>query len=303
MNRRSIVLGLLFFGILVAYIDRGNLSIAAVDIMGEFHFSSKLMGALLSCFFWTYAAFQIPAGFIVEKFGIKRSYAIAFIVWSAAAAGTGLAGGFASLLALRLLLGAAETIAPLASISYIRRSYAPNAIGMPTSIYFSGQMFGPALGAWLGALLLQSFGWRTMFVVTGLAALVWLIPWLMLAPSRLPAPEKSELAEHMPKVSAVLGSVGFWTLTFAIFLLSYLFYFVLSWMPTYLRVARGFSTVEMGRIMLIALSAMAGVHAHQRLPLRPALEEDRQSAEGPDVLLGLRTARRQPHPAAPGGAG
>ncbi|MCX6619679.1 MAG: MFS transporter, partial [Acidobacteria bacterium] len=257
MQRRSVVLLLLFFGILVAYIDRGNLSIAAVEIMKEFHFDSKLMGALLSCFFWTYAAFQLPAGLIVEKYGIRWTYAIAFVVWSVAAAATGLASGFASLLLLRLLLGMAETIAPLASITFIRRSYGAAGMGLPTSIYLSGQMLGPALGAWVGSLMLQSFGWRTMFVVTGLSALVWLVPWLLFAPDQLPAPEKNEAASRLPRAGAIFGSVGYWTLTFCIFLLSYLFSFLLSWMPTYLRLARGFTTVEMGRIMLVAMTAMA----------------------------------------------
>ncbi len=257
MNRRSVVLLLLFFGILVAYIDRGNLAVAAVEIMREFQFSSSHMGALLSCFFWTYAAFQIPAGLIVEKYGIRRSYAVAFVLWSLAAAGTGLASGFASLLALRLALGMAETIAPLASITFIRRSYSAEALGMPTAIYLSGQMVGPALGAWLGAKLLVNFGWRTMFVVTGLAALVWLLPWLLLAPDKLPTPAKREVASRLPAARVVLANPGFWAFTVSIYLLSYLFSFIISWLPTYLRLDRGFTAEEMGRIMLVALLAMA----------------------------------------------
>ncbi|MCC7499710.1 MAG: MFS transporter [Bryobacterales bacterium] len=257
MNRRSLILFLLFLGILVAYIDRGNLAVAAVEIMEEFHFASNHMGALLSCFFWTYAVFQIPAGLIVEKYGIRSSYAVAFVLWSLAAAGTGLASGFASLLALRLALGMAETIAPLASITYIRRSYSAEALGMPTAIYLSGQMVGPALGAWVGAKLLVHFGWRAMFVITGLAALIWLLPWLRFAPSKLPAPARQETASRLPPAGRVLANPGFWSFTVSIYLLSYLFSFIISWLPTYLRLDRGFAPEQMGRIMLIALLAMA----------------------------------------------
>lgn len=257
MNRRSAVLFLLFLGILVAYVDRGNLAIAAIEIMKEFEFSSNHMGALLSCFFWTYAIFQIPAGLIVEKYGIRRAYAAAFILWSLAAAGTGLASGFVSLLVLRLALGMAETVAPLASITYIRRSYPAQSLGLPTAVYFSGQMVGPALGSWVGSMLLAGFGWRIMFIATGLAALVWLAPWMIFAPGKLPAEQKHESAGRMPSAGALVASPGFWTLTLSGFLLSYLFYFILSWMPTYLRLERGFSTLEMGRIMLIAMLAMA----------------------------------------------
>ncbi len=70
-NRRWIVLALVFFGIVISYVDRGNLSIAAPSIMSEFHIAPGAMGLLLSAFFWTYGAFQIPAGALVDRLGIR----------------------------------------------------------------------------------------------------------------------------------------------------------------------------------------------------------------------------------------
>ncbi|MGH9626085.1 MAG: MFS transporter, partial [Bryobacteraceae bacterium] len=75
------LLALIFAGILISYVDRGNLSIAAATIMRDFRLPPASMGVLLSAFFWTYGAFQIPAGFLVDRLGIRRTYAAAFLIW------------------------------------------------------------------------------------------------------------------------------------------------------------------------------------------------------------------------------
>src|SRR5947209_9334389 len=211
MNRRWAVLLLIFFGILISYVDRGNLSIAAVEIMHDFRFSPALMGTLLSCFFWTYGAFQIPAGLFVDRYGIRNVYALAFVVWSLASASIALSTGFGFILGSRLVLGMAEAVGPLASLAFIRRSFAPADQGFPTSVYIAGQTLGPALGAWLGTVLLTAFGWRAMFAVTGLAALIWIVPWLLVAPRDLPVQSRS-VAGNL-RMRAVAANPGVWALS------------------------------------------------------------------------------------------
>ncbi len=93
MSRRWALLTLVFLGILISYVDRGNLSIAAATMMRDFHLSPASMGLLLSAFFWTYAIFQIPAGLALDKFGIRFLYAAAFLLWSLASAGIALSRG------------------------------------------------------------------------------------------------------------------------------------------------------------------------------------------------------------------
>lgn len=257
MKRRGVVLGLVCVAILVAYVDRGNLSIATVEIMRDFGLSPVYAGTLLSAFFWTYGLFQLPAGAVIDRYGIRGAYAGAFLLWSGACAATALANGFTSLLSLRLLLGMAEAVAPLASIAFIRRAFGPGEQGVPTSIYIAGQTLGPGLGAWLGTILLQSYGWRMMFAVTGLGALLWLMPWLALAPRG-----RGRSADDAPTTRAVpwtiaLRTTGLWALTAGAFLLAYFWYFVLTWVPTYLRVHHAFGVTEMGRIMAWPLVAMA----------------------------------------------
>jgi ACS family D-galactonate transporter-like MFS transporter len=267
MSRRWVVLWLVFFGIVISYIDRGNLSIAAPSIMRDFRIEPASMGVLLSAFFWTYAAFQIPAGLLVDRMGIRRAYAGGFLVWSLASASIALSRGTGDIIAMRMLLGLAESIGPLASLSYIRNSFDGKDQGLPTSIYIAGQNIGPALGALAGAMLLDKFGWRLMFAITGLGALIWLPCWLFAVPS-----DGTRAARRAGKVAddlasprrwtwrMLLTSRSFWAMSSCILLSSYYWYFVLTWVPSYLIISRGFSTVGMGRVISTSLFTMAFVN-------------------------------------------
>ncbi|MGH7969672.1 MAG: MFS transporter, partial [Limisphaerales bacterium] len=100
-RRRWVLLGLVFVAIMISYVDRGNLSIAAPDMMKDFRIDPEKMGVLLSAFFWTYGAFQIPAGMLVDKFGIRWSYTLSFLVWSLASAAIALSRGPGGVIGMR----------------------------------------------------------------------------------------------------------------------------------------------------------------------------------------------------------
>ncbi len=262
MSRRWVVVGFIFAGILISYIDRGNLGIAAPSIMREFSFAPSQMGVLLSAFFWTYAIFQLPAGAIVDRFGIRMTYAAAFVVWSLASAGIGMSRGMTDILLLRLALGLAEAVGPIASLSFIRRNFSVAEIGLPTAIYIAGQNFGPAAGTLLGTQLIEHFGWRAMFIFTGLGALIWLPGWVALAPRD--DGRKKDSAAAIPLGGLpwreVLSMKAFWATSLCIFLSSYFWYFLLTWVPTYLTASRGFSIAEMGRVLSVPLFVMAVIN-------------------------------------------
>lgn len=258
--RRWAVVVLLFFGMVISYMDRGNMSIAAVPLMRDFRFSAAQMGLLMSMFFWTYAAFQVPAGYLIDRYGIRFIYAAGFLVWCVATASMGLANSFGELAALRLLLGLGEAISPLASMAFIKQNFKESEQGLPTAIYVSGLTLGPAIGALVGASLLDSFGWRYMFVVTGLVGCVWLLPWLLLVPGRTNSPVRTSNTVATPSLRNFLSTPVAWGLAGSVFFYSYYWYFFLSWVPTYLVIKHAMPNLKMGFTMAAPLAGMAAVN-------------------------------------------
>jgi len=256
--KRWPVVILLLFGVLVNYIDRGNLSVAAVPVMREFHLQHSAMGTLLSAFFWTYAILQVPAGYLVDRFGIKWTYAGGFLLWSLTSAAVGVAHSFNHLLALRLLLGVGEAVAAPASLAYIRRNFSAEAQGLPTAVYGAGMMLGPGIGSFFGAQLLEHIGWRELFVLTGLGGCVWLLPWMAWVPGH-GAADRAAVSRDVPAATpwGLLSMRVFWGITFGAFFYSYYWVFFLTWLPTYLISSRGLSSAAMGTFMAVPLLAMA----------------------------------------------
>src|SRR5262249_28049856 len=137
---------------------------------------------------------QIPAGWLVDRFGVRRPYMFAFLFWSVISASTALVGTatgsgviralgitpLAALVVIRALLGIGESVVTPASIGYITTNFAEKQRGFATGVYMSGTKYGPAIGAPIAAYLVRDYGWQWMFVFTGLGSLLWLIPWLVL---------------------------------------------------------------------------------------------------------------------------
>lgn len=267
MKARWVGLSLIFFGIVINYIDRGSLSIAAPSIMRDFRITPATMGVILSAFFWTYGVCQFPAGAIVDRFGIRGSYAVGFVIWSVASASIALCTAPGQIVGARMVLGIAESTAPLASLAFIRSNFAGEEQGLPTSIYIAGQNVGPAIGTLVGAVLLARFGWRVMFAVTGLGALIWLPGWLIAVPSGQPraAQQMKQGSEHLAAIAQwnwrmLVKNRTFWAMSLSIWMSSYFWYFVLTWVPSYLILSRGFSTLGMGKVLSAALFTMAVVN-------------------------------------------
>src|SRR5215813_1573091 len=104
--RRSFapLLILLGLAIVINYVDRGNLSIAAPVIKDELQLSATQLGVLFSAFFYTYTALQFVVGGIVDRLGASRVLSAGLLIWSVATIAMGFSGGFLALLTLRLLL-------------------------------------------------------------------------------------------------------------------------------------------------------------------------------------------------------
>ncbi len=243
------VVVLLALAIFINYVDRGNLATAAPLIKDQMKLSNTQVGLLLSCFFWTYVAGMPLVGWLQEKINAYRTFALGLFIWSAATALTGLATSFVALIALRLALGLGESVAFPCSSKMIGARMPAHQAGAANGMLTTGLALGPAFGTLVGGLIMAQVGWRWLFILFGCASALWLVPWF-LATRKLskeddtPAPDKGVA----PSFLEVLSRRDLWGVSLGHFAFNYVFYFVITWLPTYLIKARGFSVAEMAQV-------------------------------------------------------
>ena len=259
---RWAVLALLALGVLIAFIDRATIAsaIAAHSFVTHFGMTSVERGWISSAFFWSYGLVQVPMGWLVDRYGVKLPYTICFALWCVASALTGLVNTLFMLVLMRTLVGAAEAVVIPASYRWIRNHFSEAQNGTAVGIFTMGNKFGPAIGAPVAAWLIASYDWRLMFLVTGVAGLLWLIPWQLLVKSDLP--KKSEMAAIRRKASSVsmasiLISPVVWGGLISNFCYGYFTFYCMSWMPAYLVEARGLSLKQSGLYTFYSFAGIA----------------------------------------------
>lgn len=246
---------ILSVSVLINYVDRGTLAIAAPLLKEDLHLSPSQLGILLSAFFWTYAFCQILSGWLVDRFDVNRVLAIGVFVWSLSTLGTGLTRGFAMLLGARLLLGIGESVAYPSYSKIIAKHFNAEHRGRANGLISAGWAGGPAIGTLVGGLLVAHIGWRWFFVVLGAASLLWLPAWLRWMP-RGPGLTDSE-ATHPAGIPEILRQRSAWGTFAGLFCFNYLWYFLITWLPFYLVKQRGFSLQAMSFVGAAAFFALA----------------------------------------------
>ncbi|HZT31336.1 MAG TPA: MFS transporter [Bryobacteraceae bacterium] len=239
---RWLILGLLILSVLINYIDRGALSVAAatVGFQQEMGLTDTRLGLLFSAFFWTYASLQVVAGYLADHHGVARIFAAGFLFWSAATVLSGFAASFAALLALRLLLGMGEAVAYPVYSKIIVSGFPEERRGTANALIDAGSRAGAALCVLLGGAIAARHGWRMMFVAIGGCGLLWLIPWFLCA-AQVPAARRNP-AQPGPGLAAILRQRQAWGTFFGLFCVNYTWTFILSWLPVYLTRERHYST-------------------------------------------------------------
>ncbi len=270
---RWLMVFMAFLATTINYIDRANLSVAAPDIQKEFGLSPSSMGLILGAFFWTYAAFQMPSGWFIDKVGARVAYAVAVTWWSLFTAACALARGFGSLFGFRLLLGAGEAPAYPCNAKVVSDWFPRSERAFATSIFDSGARVGTALSLPIVTAIIAAFGWRTSFVITGGLGFVWTVIWLKLykQPRNHPLVSPAELA-HIEAGQVATAAVDdgppvrwrdlfrhrtIWGMMLGFFCLNFVIYFFITWFPTYLVKERGFTIIKLGFYgMIPALTAV-----------------------------------------------
>lgn len=245
---------LLVLSVVINYIDRGNLSVAAPKLSVELGLVPQQLGVLHSLFFLTYALFQIPCGWLVDRFNVNVVFAAGYALWSVATGLTGFTSTFVVLASLRLLLGTGEAVAYPSYSKIIAGTFAEHQRGFANALIDAGTKLGPTLGTLIGGLIVSHAGWRSLFWIVGFLSLLWLIPWLRWAP---PARAASSDEPPSPPIAEIIRHRAAWGTFLGLFCINYAWYFLLTWMPYWLVKERGFTMDRMAVLGSIPYLAAA----------------------------------------------
>jgi MFS family permease len=243
-NGRRTLLSLIFALTVITYLDRLCISAAMPSIAREFNLSPEQKGWIFSAFTIAYAVFEIPSGWLGDRFGARHALTRIVLWWSAFTILTGAALGFWSLFVLRFLFGAGEAGAFPNIARAVSRWLPSSEQGRGMSVAFIGLAVGSAMTAPLVFTLLDWQGWRWTFVEFGLIGIVWAAVWYRRFRDDPPGYRRVEIVEnhgHRVPWSALLKSANLAFICLMYFAYGYGLYFYITWLPTYLLEARGFS--------------------------------------------------------------
>jgi MFS family permease len=252
-----IALGLLVISVCINYADRGNLGVAARSMQTELHFSPQELGILLASFSLTYSLMQLLAGPAIDRWNVNWLYAAGFLIWSAATGLTGFASSFATILCLRLALGAGESVAYPAYSKIIAAVFPESLRGTANALIDAGSKMGPALGVMLGVKLLNQYTWRGMFMVIAVASAVWLIPWCAIVP-KLTVKGTKRIKCWSPTYRQLLRTRPFWGSVLGLFGANYAWFFLLNWIPYYFEIDRHITGDRLALFASLPFWAVAG---------------------------------------------
>ncbi|RKR03361.1 sugar phosphate permease [Kushneria sinocarnis] len=259
--RYRIVLWLLVGG-MINYIDRANLSIAAPAMIAELGLDNTDIGLMGTVFAWCYAVAQLPAGWIADRFGARLVYALALLAWSLATMGMGLASALWVFLLLRVLLGFGEapcwpTAAKVTSFWFPRQER-----GIATGIFDSASKWGPALAPPVLVGVLAWFGWRGLFLFTGLVGAVFALVFYLFyrnpdRHARLPQAEfdwiesggggHEQVMQRSPMPwRALFAQRSVWGMILGYFCTIWIWNIFLVFLPLYLKDSWQITLTEMG---------------------------------------------------------
>lgn len=259
---RWMIIGVLSLGMIIAYVSRSALAVplAMPEFIRSFHLSLTDRGVVNSAFFWTYAVLQIPAGFLVDRYGVKFPYFLGFAIWCLASASTALTKTIPELILVQVLLGVGQSVVAPASYRWIRYHFVEKERGLAVGLYMTGTKLGPAIGAPLAAWLIGRYDWRVMFVLIGLGGLIWLVPWLLLVSNDDRQIEGAAVKKEGTRPIAfgrIMVSPVTWGTIIASFCYMYFVYFCMTWMPAYFMERRHLSLGKMGLFVFFSFGGMA----------------------------------------------
>ncbi len=250
--------------------DRVNISITAPLIMKEYNWDEATLGIILSSFFLGYTLLQIPGGWLADRFGGKKILTIGVLWWSLFTLITPLARTVTGMASVRILMGLGEGV-NFPSIQSIAARWVPaGERSRVMGFILSGISLGSIIAFPLATLIMTTLGWRWVFYFFGLLGLVWCAFWVWLAVNT-PEEHKTIHPDELETILAnrpelppvknvpwkeILSKAPVWALVINHFCVSWGFFLFLTWLPTYLIKAHGFSIKEMGLYSMLPYITM-----------------------------------------------
>jgi sugar phosphate permease len=275
---RWYILVLISLMYLITYLDRVNISTAAPVISKEFGFDKVTMGVIFSAFVWAYALFQVPGGWLGDRFGARNVLTIIVGYWSVMTAATAAAAGATSFMIVRFLFGIGEAGAFPGATRAMQLWYPRQERGFVQGITHSASRLGAAIAPPIVVLIMTTLGWQSVFYICGAVGIVWSLIWYFAYrnfPEEHALVNRAELA-HIRGVdekgnvnpadivmkarvpwATLLRSPNMWAIMCAYFTYVYCLWIFLSWLPSYLVDFRHFTLLKVG--LLASLPLWAGV--------------------------------------------
>lgn len=275
-HERWMVLAFLSLMYLITYLDRVSLSTTAPLISKEFGFSKETIGIIFSSFIWAYALFQVPGGWLGDRFGPRKVLTAIMAYRSVIAVLTTRALGFYSFWTVRFMLGVGEAGAFPTATRAMQTWFPRHERGLVQGVSHAASRLGAAVGPPLAALIIIHYQWRTMFYVIAAISLIWAILYPLAyrnTPEEHKGVSRSELAyirgmdengeirplnvKKRPTVpwKILLRHPNMWALMCGYFTYLYCLWIFLSWLPSYLVTYRGFTLLQMGVFAAMPLGA------------------------------------------------
>ncbi|MCF2947130.1 MFS transporter [Paraglaciecola aquimarina] len=286
------ILGLIFLSVVINYMDRTNISVAAAALTDDLQLTSIQMGLIFSAFGWTYSVCQIPGGIVVDFVKARILYPVILVLWSAATLIQGLVSSFGALVGLRMAIGVFEAPSYPCNNKIVTNWFPENERASAIAIYTSGQFIGLAFLMPVLVVIQDAFGWRGLFIVSGLVGFVWAAIWYVFyrdpedhkganqaeldhiaqdevkiveqvkeqKTEQKEVSEKNESKLTKENLKIVFSNQKLWGIYIGQFCLGGTLIFFLTWFPTYLVEYRGLDFIKSGFLASIPfIAAFCGV--------------------------------------------
>lgn len=260
-NKRWWIVFILVLAYTFMYLGRSSISIAGSTIMKDYGWSATQFGLVSTAFFIGYAITMLPAGYLADKFGAGKVMVVGTLVWALFTLLSPFAGSIGLFVAVRAFVGIGQGVTLPAASSMVSRWVPSQESGKASGFTLIGVPLGVAITMPLGVYLIQNFNWQTIFYIFACLGPIWVVVWKIFGKDK---PEldpkisseelqyiksgqgKKEVAGVALPAGDIYGNASVWGATLAYFCYNYVFYLLLTWLPTYFAEGRHLSLASAG---------------------------------------------------------